>query len=253
MDFGNLPLVEAAVRASFTEPLELKFSAITEVHKGLKNAFPQITQPEVYEAAPGVTEEVAIRPGLITGVVFAGNPDGLRSTLQSRVAVVRWLKQFVTGAPEYPRFEVLRDALWQVVEAVKAAYGLVSLPIAVVNMSYVNLIQVTDFSSVLSQYFSSEVQVQATDNAEEIRKVEVAWRENGIDLRFHLEKVSATLGEDTVDGCRLTTVAGMHVPLPDGDEKKTLEDVHTRLQVFFRKVISDQAKQEWQFEEVSNG
>lgn len=252
LKFGNLPLVEAAVRASFAQPVELKFSAITDVHNRLKNAFPQITESKGYEPAPGITEKVEFGPGHIPGVVFAGNSDGLLSTFQTRLAVVRWLKQFMTGAPDYPKFEVLRDALWQVVDAVKAAYRLDSLPIAVVNMSYVNLIQVTDFSRVLSQYFSSEVQVQATDNAEEIRKLEVSWRENGIDLRFHLEKVSATLGEDTVDGCRLTTVAGMHVPLPGGDERKTLEDVHTRLQVFFCKVISDQAKQEWQLEEVSN-
>lgn len=253
LNFGNLPLVEAVVRASFAKPLELKFSAITDVHNKLKDAFPQITESKVYEPAPGMTEEtVRIGPGHITGVVFAGNPAGLQSTLQSRVAVVRWVKQLISEAPTYPRFPALRTALWQVVEAVKAAYGLESLPIAVVNLSYVNFIRVTDFSTVLTRYFSELVHVRATENAEEIRKLEVSWREHGIDLRFQLEKVSATFGEDVVDGCRLTTIAGMYVPTPDGDEKETLEEVHTRLQVFFRDVISKRAKKEWQLEELPN-
>jgi uncharacterized protein (TIGR04255 family) len=245
LHFDNLPLVEAAIRASFAQPVQLKFSAIADIRNRLMPAFPQITEPEVYETPPGVSEEVAIRPGSITGVVFAGNPKGLRCTFQGRLAVVRWLRQYVAGAPDYPRFEVLRPALWEVVEAVKAAYGLDSLPIAVVNMSYVNFIPVTDFSSVLGDYFSPLVHVRATENAEEIRKLEVSWRENEVDLRFHLEKVSATIGENTVDGCRLTTIAGMRVPIPDGDEAKTLEEVHDRLQVFFRDVISDHAKREW--------
>lgn len=253
LDFGNLPLVEAAVRASFAEPVELKFSAISEIHKRLAKSFTHVTEPQHYEAAPGVTEHVAIRPGHITGVGFAGNPTGLRSTLQSRVAVVRWVKEFIRDAPNYPRFPTLQAALWEVINVVRTTYQLSSLPIAVVNMSYVNFIDVTDFSTVVKQYFSPLVHVQATDGAEEIRKLEVSWREKGIDLRFHLEKLSATLGEDTVDGCRLTTVAGMPIPAPDGDPRTTLENVHSRLQVFFRDVISEGAKKEWQLKEVPNG
>lgn len=253
LDFNNLPLVEAAIRASFAQAVDLKFSAISELHERLRESFPHVTEPQHYEAAPGITEEVKIGPGHISGVVFSGSPEGLRSTLQSRVAIVRWLKQFVGDAPNYPRFSVLRATLWKVIEAVKAAYGLESLPIAVVNMSYVNFIQVTDFSSVLSLYFSPLVNVQATNDAEEISKLEVAWRERGIDLRFRLEKVSATLGEDTTDGCRLTTIAGMRVPATDGDAKKALDDIHARLQMFFRDVISEHAKQEWQLKEVDNG
>ncbi len=253
LDFGNLPLVEAAIRASFAQPLELKFSAITDVHNKLKDGFPQITESKVYEGTPGITEKVQIGPGNITGVVFAGNPTGLQSTLQSRVAVVRWLKQFITEAPAYPRFPALQAALWEVFDAVKSAYKLDSLTIAVVNLSYVNFIHVTDFASVLREYFSPLVHVRATENAEEIRKLEVSWRENGIDLRFRLEKVSATLGEDTMEGCQLTTIAGLHVPESDSDASTSLEKVHTRLQVFFRDVISERAKQEWQLEELPNG
>lgn len=253
LDFGNLPLVEAAVRATFTEPVNLRFSVINEILKRLGESFQQLTELQHYEATPGITETVSFHPGRINGVVFADNPNGLRATLQSRVAVVRWVKQYNDEAPEYPRYDVVQSALWQVHDAVVAAYALESLPISVVNMSYVNFIHVTDFSSVLRDYFSKEVQVKATDEAEEIRKMEVSWRENGIDLRFQIEKISATIGEETTDGCRVTTVAGMQVPETEGAAKSTLNDVHARLQVFFQDIISDRAKREWELKGVPGG
>ena len=254
LDFDNLPLVEAAVRATFREPVKLKFSAISEIHAQLRTSFPQVSEPQGYELAPGVNkEEVKISPGHITGVVFDGHSKGLRSTLQNRLAVVRWRKQFVGDSPTYPRFSTLQSALWQLIDAVKSTYGLKSLPCAVVNVSYVNFLAVIDFSSVLRDYFSSKMQVEATDGAEEVRKLEVSWRENGIDLRFRLEKITATLGEDVIDGCQLTTIAGMHIPDTDNDAKAAIDIVHARLQEFFRDAISQRAKDEWQLTEVPNG
>ncbi len=252
LNFGNLPLVEAVVRATFAKPIKLTFSKINAVHAELKDSFPVLTEPQHHDAAPGVTEKVGFGPGHITGVVFDAHKDGLAATFQSHVAVLRWVRQFTSDPSKYPRFAAMRDAIWQVTEAVKAAYELDSLPITVVNMSYVNFIPVTDFSKVLVHYFSPLVHVRATENAEEIRKVELSWRENGIDLRFRLEKISATLGDNTTDGCRLTTVAGIYVPEPNGDAKEKLEDAHARLQVFFRDVISDRAKKEWQLKGEPN-
>lgn len=253
LEFGNLPLVETAVRASFTKPVKLKFSRINDIHKMIENSFPNISEQPNYEATPGVADEITIRPGAITGVVFNGNQEGLRCTLQGRVAIVRWLKQFTEGAPPYPRFPKLKAALKDVLSAVMSAYELESFPVAVVNLSYVNFILVTDFSDYLRKYFSDQVQVRATDGADEIRKLEISWRKKGVDLRFLLEKVSATIGEQVSDGCRLTTIAGMNVEAKDGDWMKTLQDVHDHLQVFFRDVISEKAKQEWQLKGAPNG
>jgi len=252
LDFGNLPLVEVALRASFSQPLELTFSRINEIFAKLKDIFPHVTEPQTIEAAPGVSSEMAIGPGRITGVAFSGDPSGRSVTLQSHVAVVRWLKQFIGNPPEYPRFPVMRDALWSVIGAAQDAYRLEAIPIPVVNMSYVNFIQVTDYSRVLEDYFSPLVRVGALARADEVRKVDLAWREADLDLRFRLEKVQATLGKETLDGCRLTTVAGTHVPADGGDARESLDLVHNRLQVFFRDVISDQAKKEWDLREVSD-
>lgn len=254
LDFGNLPLVEVAVRATFAESIPLKFSVLSAVHDDLKSSFPDLREPQRFEVAPGVTDEQRFGPGHITGAVLTGHTFGLQATIQSRVAVLRWLKQATASAPEYPRFVVLRDTMREVTEAIKAANKLDTLGIVVVNMSYVNFIPITDYSSVIRDYFSSMIQVKAIERAEEVRKVELSWRESGLDLRFCLEKTSASFGdEENIDGCRLTTVAGTHLPQPNGDGQQQLEDVHGRLQIFFREVISDRAKDEWQLREVPNG
>lgn len=253
LEFDNLPLVEAVVRASFADPVGLRFSKIGDIHRILLDLFPNISEPSRYEVSPGIADKVSISPGVITGVMFDGHEDGILCTLQNRVAIVRWLKQFTEGAPDYPRFPKLKAVLKDVLSAVMSAYELESFPIAVVNLSYVNFIPVTDFSDYLRKYFSDQVHVRATDDADEIRKLEISWRKKGVDLRFLLEKVTATIGEQVSDGCRLTTIAGMHVETKDGDWMKTLQHIHDRLQVLFRDVISDQAKQEWQLKGAPNG
>lgn len=246
LDFDNLPLVEAVVRASLADPIKLKYAKLTDMHDALKGSFPHISEPQSYEAAPGVSEQVEFGPGQLTGAILEGHSRGLRCTLQSRVVVMRWVKQLISDSPDYPRYPLLRDTLWKVTDAVKAAYELASLPIAVVNMSYVNFLHVSDFATVLKDYFSPLVHISATDSAEEIRKVEVSWREKGIDLRFHLEKTTAKIGENQVDGCLLTTAAGMHVSELGSDATTALDKVHSRLQEFFVAIISDRAKTEWQ-------
>lgn len=251
LDFGNLPLVETVVRASFEEPLELTFSRIDRIREILKQSFPHVTEPKQHEAAPGIKEEIEFGPGKLTGVVFDGHAKGLQATLQSRVAVVRWRRQSVIRTPEYPRFPHLKAAFWDVVGAVKTAYGLDSIPLVVVNLSYANFIPVDDFSGVLPHYFSPKMQLEAVRHAEEVRKLEVAWLEDGIDLRFNLQQTSATFGEETKVGCLLTTVAAIRVKKArGGDEAIALDEVHSRLQVLFRDIISEDAKREWKLTQV---
>lgn len=252
LDFENLPLVEAAVRASFANPIDLRFSAINAVHTRLRESFPEVAEPQQYEAAPGVTDELAIHPGVITGALLTGNPCGLRCTLQKRVAVVRWLKQLTSDAPAYPRYSALRKAMWELIDAIAAGFDLDSLPIQVVNMSYVNAIQVADFGSVLVDYFSEEVQVAATAGADQIHKVEFAWHKEDLDLRFSLQKVTHEREGKTMDICRLTTAAGMQVSPGNDDPEDALDNVHNQLQIFFRKILSEQAKIEWKLSKVPN-
>lgn len=253
LDFGNLPLVEAAVRASFAEPLPLRFSTIYEAHQRLKDKFPHLSEPERHEVAPGVSETLELKPGSLTGVILTHNRKGLSATVQNRLAVVRWVKSFPKDAPEYPGFAELRDSLWEVVSVFQEVSGISSLPVAVVNMSYVNFIDVKDPATVLKRYFSDLVQIKATENAERIHQVELSWREDGVDLRFRLQHVEAKVGDQVKDGFQLTTIAGMDVSGQQDDPKQKLEAVHDRLQELFFSLLSDHAREEWQLTEVPHG
>lgn len=250
LEFGNLPLVEAAVRATLADDLPLRFGTIFEAHDRLRDRFPKLTEPERHEVPPGVSEMVQLRPGIITGVVLADETNGMFATVQSRVVVVRWLKRLGTDAPKYPRFPALRDALWQVLDVFKQVSELESLPVAVVNMSYTNFIDVSDPSTAMERYFSKKVQMELAMDAERVHQVELSWRKDDVDLRFRLQLVEAELDGQKKEGLKLTTIAGSSLGAGDGNPRDTLESVHQRLQYLFRDLLSDHAKREWQLREV---
>lgn len=250
LDFGNLPLIEAAVRVSFQNDLPLKFTKIYECHERLNDLFGHLSEPTQHEAAPGISESIAISPGVITGVVLDDNDQGMTAVIQKRLVVVRWVKKLVKDAPEYPRFPTLRDTLWNVVDTLGQVSRLDSVPIAVVNMSYVNFIDASDPSKILIDYFSDLVHVKVTDNSERIHQVELSWRRDGIDLRFCLKHIGMNVGDETKEGFQLTTVAGARIGDSNKDPSERLEVVHQRLQDLFRDILSDRARDEWQLTEV---
>ena len=251
LDFGNLPLVEAAVRASFASPVPLTFEVIERARDRLRNDFPQILEPQQFELPPGVTHpKFDFGHGQIPGVVYAGSLLGLTISVQRQVIVVRWVKQVTKDSPEYPRFPALRDTLWRAVGEHRDTSNAQEAPITVVNITYANFIRVTNAGNVLREYLSNMGQVAATENAERVHKVDASWQTRDlVDLRFSLEKVKATVREEEVDGYRLTTAAGVRLGEND-DPRAALDNIHDQLQYFFRDLISDQAKREWQMKEV---
>lgn len=249
LNFGNLPLVEAAVRVALQAPLRLSYNRVNAIHADLKDQFPQLTEPTQFEVAPGVKAVHEMRPDQLSGVVYLNDETGLRVTVQPRVIVARWVKRFAANAPEYPRFVALKDALWQTVQAARSASGDDFPAIHVTNMSYVNFVQVEDPATILADYFSALAQIKATENATQIRKVEGSWAEGDTDLRFTLQQASAKIDDQEIEGYQLTTAAGRRLA-EDTDAKSALDKVHARLQVFFRDLISKRAKIEWQLDEA---
>lgn len=246
LDFENLPLVEAAVRVSFQTAVALNYSLVNSIAAELKPSFPTLTVPKQIEVAPGAgVSPTEFGPGHLPGAVYVGSEPGMSLSVHPQVIVARWIKD--PGSPErgYPRYLVLRDALWTAVEAFQKASGDDYPGIAVVNMSYVNFIPSSDPASILKNYFSKEAQLQAMHKAQQVRKLEAAWSEDeDLDVRFALEQVTAKLPDRVTQGYRLTTAAGLRLT-PSIDAKSGLEKIHDLLQVFFLKLISDRAQEEW--------
>lgn len=254
LEFGNLPLVEAAVRVSFERPVKLTFAVVNRVAEQLRDRFPDLQEPACFEGSPGVKElSLPLGPGQLFGAVYAGNRDGLLITLQGQVIVARWLRQSRNDAPDYPRYPALREAVWQAVDAFADTCGSQLSRIIVANMSYVNFLAIGHDEPVIERYFSELAQLKLTQDARQIHKFEVSWGESeAADLRYNLEQVTAQVDDQSVEGYRLTTAAG--VKLAEGeDAKDALGQVHDRLQLFFQSLISDYAKGEWQLKEPTRG
>lgn len=258
LNFGNLPLVEAAIRISLTEPITLTFHRIQLLHEAIRPDYPRVTEPQVWEGAPGVAEQtISISPvPPIPGVVYEGHSKGLRLTVQSRVIVLRWIKQAQENAPGYPRYSTMREAVWDAFTRISETFK-ESPKIAAVNMSYVNFIEIGDSANILKDYFSEQVHIAATETASQIHQVELSWRDQAeLDLRFRLQKVTAETSdkEAPIQGYQLTTIAGSKVPEGTFEQGNSdLDSVHDRLQHLFQDAISERAKKEWQLKVSDDG
>ena len=103
------------------------------------------------------------------------------------------------------------------------------------------------FSDGLSSFV-----VPWAQNAERLNEYVLAWNTDGLDYRFRLEAVRATSGDDEKTGYRLTTIAGkVSSEGESGDE--CLERAHNELQVLFRDLLSDRARNEWKLQESFDG
>lgn len=244
LDFERLPLAEAAVRAVFHQILNLSVPLITKIAPRFQSEFPQLTETEELELSGGVKGpfRVPLRPG----IEFGGHRQGLAIVLQQNYVGVKWRRSLMET--EYPRFEIMRNALWKVVDALKTEMGDALSPVVVVNISYVNIIEQANLSAVPRDYFAEKVQLGIMREASKVHEVVGSWREEGgVDLRFDLRLVSQKDNEEEQEALRLATGAGirLHERL---NAKEALELVHDRLQAMFAEVISERAKVEWGLE-----
>jgi len=253
LKFDNLPLMEAAVRVTFQEPLHFTYEVIYEIRRCLQDQFKALEEPPHFEIVPGKPHEpIRIGPGLLPGFVLAGEANGLRVSVQQQLIVARWVRESHRGSPAYPRYLLLRQALWDTVKATRAAYGGEIPPIIVTNMSYVDLISATNPELVMARYFAPCAHVGATNGASAIQKIEAAWTRLRTDFRYAIERARGVIDGEEIDGFRLTTVAGTR--LTEGATAlDALDGLHNELQDFFLALISDQAKMEWKLREDDNG
>lgn len=249
LDFKKLPLVEAAVRASFNAPKPLTYSLLNSIANKLRPSFPNWEEPKQLEVPPGIgAVPIEISPGHLPGAVYSGNPSGLAIAVQPQVIITRWVRPPGLEQPEYPRYPALSDSHWLTVEEFRKFCGNEFPGISVVNMSYVNFIPSTEAAGFLRTYFSDRVQLGAMDHAEQIRKLEAAWCDgDDLDLRFAIEQAAAKMPSGVTPGYRLTTAAGLRLG-ESNDAKQGLDRVHTALQDFFLKLISEDAKTEWKLQ-----
>lgn len=252
LNFGNLPLHEVVARAWFQPSFPFGFRVVNSVAEQLKSHFSKLTEPKIWRPPPWQPlHRVPDTPGPVAGAVYEEHEQGLRVSLQGNLIAVHWTKSAKENAPAYPRFPAVERALWQTFDALENAVDELP-PVRVMNMDYANFIEARDSATVLHDYFSDKMEVKALEGAQEAQHVEVAWRgADGVDLRFKLNAATTQFGQEKRTGFRLLTAAGVLLE-ESHDRREALANIHERLQVFFKSVISDRAEREWKLE-VDNG
>lgn len=246
LDFQNLPLLESAARISFAAPNKIALQNAVDLLERLGNRGEwSVSQPDRFEVPPGIDgAEIDVS----SSFVLSNLDIGLAVTVQKQLIAARWSKSISPGNP-YPRYAALRDTLWRTVDAL-TVMGALHSQVAVVNLLYVNFVHARSNESVLSDYFSSKVQVPVFQNAVSLQEYRLAWRSAcEIDLRLEVAAAEVRFGPDIFNGYRLVTAGGNRLS-GTMDARGELDRVHDSLQEMFRDVLSERAKSEWSLTEV---
>ena len=115
LEFGALPLVEAAVRASLGAPQGVTYSLINSIAAELDPTFPQVEEPKQIEIRRGPLASSRLVRANCPGAVFTGNDAGLTVSVHPQVIIARWAKHPRFPEREYPRYGPLREWLWRTV------------------------------------------------------------------------------------------------------------------------------------------
>ena len=246
LEFRNLPLVEAVVRVYFSDRIQVDYRLVNELHKALQDEFPNVAPPPVLDVSPALKQDtqLPIQRGDLPGAEYTGGTRGLSVHLQPQLLAVRWRRGMSEHGPEYPRYGSLRNVLDASFANLQRIGRTGQRRAALTNMTYVNFIRIDD----PRPYFKDEYSTSATIGAKAIQEHVVAWQAiNGIDLRCEVRGAEQTDGNQKLAGYILMTSAGRRLGPPD-DPLSSLDAVHAELQGLFVDLISERAKDEWEFQ-----
>lgn len=238
LQFDKLPLVEAAVRFSFDNPLEVDFRAAQTI-LGKLAKFDNLDLPSQIEVPPGIEQPLLVAgPNVPNAFSLTGHEEGVTLTLQRQLLAAKW--QLTREFCRYPRYALLRESLRELVDAMQET----AASVAVVNIVYVNFIPTKNVgASFVKKYFAEIAQVGLFKDAAKVQQFTAAWRASPtIDLRVDLRHAK----RNQADGQRLLTAGGSRIQ-PEDNPFSMLDEVHDKLQQCFLEMISDEARLEWEY------
>ncbi len=238
LDFSNLPLIEAAIRFSFTNPLALGFEQMFKLAELARPGY-AASDLTTRELPPGqnVINLLPVGPGMLF------QKDGTRVLLQSDMLATRWIRSGLPGGQDYVRYPTLKAAAEEFFAHLTAVCG-ARPSVSVVNMVYVNFIRPDDGDMTIHDYFEKNVFPRRISAASRVYSVQESWREpDSVDLTLDLQEATIKQGEQEFQGYRFATAGGFR-PEP-GEEMAALDRVHERLQEFFNELLTNRAKTWW--------
>ncbi|MGI8923351.1 MAG: hypothetical protein ACR2HJ_04820 [Fimbriimonadales bacterium] len=225
LEFDKLPLIEATCNLVYAEPRELSLDMLCELRQALR---PMSLEPHQFTSSlAGSPVPFAFMVGVTPGSTF-GSESGLTLTAGTGALSASWRRGSETA--KYVRYATLREAL------TKAA-GVINPAVGIVNMAYVNLAGVA--GALPRDLLDAALWPPIAFDA--VKDYNVAWDlPSGIEFRLQVTPQEANF--------LITTAAGIRIADNWGDE---LERIHAALQETFDRIITDRAKEVWQWRRTS--
>ena len=233
--FQNQPLNDVSLSLSCTDELPITLDLAFEIGKYVeKDAL--LTKSDNLFRAPGLSNEaglISLDPSTLPGFRLILH-NGINIYIQSDVIRVVWAS---SSGSQYPHFEALLEAAEFVQRTFEHITGDRRKHI-VTNVSYTNNIVLKDGESIFDflnhDFFCPQVEGLPLTS-------QYSWRGENCDLRISLDRMADS------NGYVLATAGGIRV-----EETSEFWDngsiLNKELNVLFNKLITDEAKKQWQLE-----
>jgi hypothetical protein len=256
LQFGNLPLLEVAIRVVPMTELPLSVSSIQRVLAAPIALFTGVEDLERLEKPPG-SPDFKFKPMTFNGFVLTSHQAGITADIQTSMITLRWRKA-VSNAPTYPRFPAMLDYLREVLSLLAKSLELPAFGVRVVNLSYMNFID--DRKQLALRGVSIPLMNIAVSNSTVVEgeatvtDLNIGWSEQEMsaDVRVRLEQAELTglaVGAPPQPGAMLTTICGSFVP-PEANFEEKLLLCHNRLIRLFRELVDADTLVSWGYNNV---
>jgi uncharacterized protein (TIGR04255 family) len=243
LEFERLPLVEAAVRFSYTTPFEMSYELFLSLSSSLGETFTGPFELPNFETPPGIAELSMPIPPKLSGAMFREVETGIRVLVEPQLALVRWLHSPTPPVRPYPRYTHLRtiaDRMLQALANSSAAW----LKPTVVNMVYVNFLT-EDVSLMPTEFLKDNAFPPEFRGKEQYNTFEIGYRDtDGADITIDVKSAYQRIHGGEQPGYRFATASGVR-PVGAAVPLQSADMVHEKLQNLFVNLISERAKEAW--------
>lgn len=243
LEFKNLPLMEVAINFWLADnPVKAPVNLASKLRELMPESLRTFTTLQTREARPDSIPESPEAP------LLGDTATGLTIIIQSNLIAARWLRFFEGNRTEYPRFSSLRALIGQAVEHVNSELA-IPVRVSTAQVAYINFLPKSESSNerYLEQYILPAALGLRPSTLVADHQIEVAWQDEEVDLRYELLRARIQGIETTPEiGYLIKTTAGKMMS-PGGDPFAVVDSSHANLQRLFLGLITDQAKEEWQY------
>lgn len=244
LQFRALPLQEVSIRATPAPHVGWELQEIFDAWHEFDADIWSPTFISTFETPPGLGG-FGFRVGSGPSGWKLQSAAGEELFFQEQLFKSSWIKDLDTQQRGYPRYRSLKEKLIAMLAATSKAMNVGQIPIGVINMSYTNAVEANPAAGFIQDYLSEVAQFRLIDDASSARNLSAAWStENQTELRFTLSY------NEEVNQFIIQTVAGkfLHETERQIEWQEELDMLHERLQDIMEMILTEKAKEIWEYQ-----